>query len=247
MPTTRQWVLYGGIGAGGIAIAAWMYERNKKQKAQTTAATQQANTAAYAYGYGMTEPYGYGQLTYQPEVYGYGLGYYGYGTTYPYGAGTGAGGTVPVAAATTNAMWSQAAVSQLTNQGYDGAQVQAALGVYLTAGTLTAEQQAIVQAAIGVEGYPPQPGPNGYPPAMHSTTVNAPPPPSTGAGNVQVPYVVGKRLDQAISIIENAGLKEHTTTLAAYGFPSRWKVSGQNPAGGKVAPGTTINCSAVRA
>ena len=60
MPTTRQWVLYGGIGAGGIAIAAWMYERNKKQKAQTTAATQQANTAAYAYGYGMTEPYGYG-------------------------------------------------------------------------------------------------------------------------------------------------------------------------------------------
>ena len=248
MPTTRQWVLYGGIGAGGLAIAAFMYERNKKNKAATAAATtaSQQASGAYAYGYGA---YGYGQLTYQPEVYGYGLGYYGYGLSYPYGSAGGTG-TVPVAAATTNAMWSQAAVSQLTSQGqYDAGAVQAALGVYLTGGTLSGEQQAIVQSAIAVEGYPPQNGPDGYPPAMHSATVNAPPPTPgpTGQTTVQVPYVVGQRLDVAIKNIENAGLKEHTSTLAAYGFPSRWKVAGQNPAGGQVAKGSTVTCSAVKA
>ena len=182
---TQRYLAYGGIGVGGIGVIAFMYENNKKKKAAAAAAAaaaqQQAQQQAqYAYGYG-SGIYGYGGtgLSYQPEVYGYGLGYYGYGVS---------GGGVVTAAATTNAMWAQAAVNQLTAQGYAGTDVQAALGVYLTGGTLTSSQESIVQAAIAVEGYPPQEGANGYPPAMNvgGTTGGG-----TGGGTVTMPIQPG--------------------------------------------------------
>lgn len=165
MAITRQQriLLIGGLGIAGVGIVGVAYEKNKKAKAAAaTAAATTAATSQYAYGYGAAAGYGYGaydqSLQYQPEVYGYGLGYYGYGSI---------GGTVTAPAATTNAMWSQAAVNQLTAQGTSGADAQAALGVYLTGGFLTPTQESIVQSAIAVEGYPPQSGASGYPPQMN--------------------------------------------------------------------------------
>jgi hypothetical protein len=204
--TAQQKKVYaiGGIAVGGTALVLYLYEQNKKKTAATAAAaaasaaqTQQASQYAYGYGYA-SAGYGYGYSNYiaEPEVYGYGLGYYGYGTST---------GTVVTPAVTTNAMWSQAAVTQLTNQGQNGETVQAALGVYLTGGQLTATQESIVQSAIAVEGYPPQPGANGYPPAMNvnastgqSSTSSTTTSPTTGATSTQQTYttVGGKTLSQ---------------------------------------------------
>jgi hypothetical protein len=202
MPIDKRWLI-GGIVVGGAGIAYWIYEKNKK--AQAAAAS---TGSGYGYGYG-AYAYGYGQPGYG---YGYGSGAgYGYGAFgggsvggaynagvpgYGYGYGSGTGGGT--ATASTNAQWSEAAVSALTAQGYDGTAVLAALGQYLMGGSLTSDQAAIVSAAVAAEGYPPQSGPNGYPPAMHtsaqsgqSTSGATPPQPgggttsATAAGTIQ--------------------------------------------------------------
>jgi Fibronectin type III domain len=218
MPITTQqrWLLFGGLGVGGAGLIAYMYKKNKEAKAAAAAATaktQQATSGAgaqYAYGYGSVSPYAYGYgYSVQPEVYGYGLGYYGYGVS------GGAGGGVIAPAATTNAMWSQAAVTQLTNQGYTGSTVQAALGVYLTGGTLTADQETIVQAAIAVEGYPPQPGPNGYPPAMNTAGTTGG---GTGGGTTSSTTTTGTTAGApaagAISNLQQVGATKNSITVS---------------------------------
>jgi len=164
----RRWLIGGTVVAGG-GIAYWVYRHNKNAKAA-------AAGAAGGYGYGMAG-YGYGAAGAYGYAYGYGfgasgLGEYGYGGSFgggsgAYGAGTPVGTPVPQTASN-NAQWSEAAVSALTTQGYDGTAVLAALGQYLVGGTLTSDQQGIVSAAIAAEGYPPVSGPNGYPPAMNS-------------------------------------------------------------------------------
>lgn len=55
----------------------------------------------------------------------------------------------------TNAQWSQQAVSDLVNDGYDAATVATALGLFLGGQGLTSDQQNIVRAAIALEGSPP--------------------------------------------------------------------------------------------
>lgn len=140
---------------------------------------------------------------------------------------------------TSDSAWSTAAQAGLSDIGYTGTDVATALGLYLTGQPVDAAQAQIINAAIGEFGSPPQ-GTFQIITAPASTA-------SPATGTVTVPYVVGKNLAQAISTIENAGLKEHTTTLAAYGNPSKWKVAGQNPAGGKVMPGSTITISASKA
>lgn len=153
------------MGVGGLAIAGYMvykYEQTKKQQAAAAAAAQAQTAAASnaygysAYGYGGTGYYGYG------DYYGYGAsggfnaGYYGYGTPEPLAV-----------ANTTNAQWTQAAVTQLSNEGYTATTVSAALGAYLAGSPVTSAQQTIIQSAIAVEGYPPQSGTNGYPPSIN--------------------------------------------------------------------------------
>jgi Fibronectin type III domain len=169
MAVDQRWV-WGGIAVGGAGIALYMYRKNKKQEAQSAAVTAQG--AQYAYGYA----YGYGLLQ-QPQfdyAYGYGYGPYGLGA---YGGGTGQygygyyGAGVPVGVvqqATTNAQWSQAAMSALSTAGYNPMTVLAALGQYLLGGNLTSDQAQIVTAAIAAEGYPPQSGATGFPPQMHT-------------------------------------------------------------------------------
>lgn len=172
----------------GVGVGGYIWWRHKKSAAATAAASTSASGSGsattdtsgntgncdpttdpncpgynpgnsdYGYGYG---PYGLGDYSDTGGVAG-DSGYYGAGTPGVY---------TPVnPQATTNAQWSQAAVSALTNAGYEGDTVLAALGVYLTGGTLSASQETIVNAAIAAEGYPPVEGPNGYPPSMHHTT-----------------------------------------------------------------------------
>jgi len=193
MAIDRRW-LWGGIAVGGAATVIYMYKKNKAAEAKVQ---QNANQAAgYAYGYG----YGYGMepLTYEPYGYGYGpygFGSYGYGGFTPAPGGlTGVGVSTPVPqTATTNAEWSAAALSQLTNQGYSGTSVLAALGQYLLGLNLTADQAGIVTAAIAIEGYPPVPGAGGFPPAMKTG--------GTPGGGQPAPKTAGDISNLAISNI----------------------------------------------
>lgn len=105
---------------------------------------------AYAYGYGMSDPYG---------QWGFGGGG-GYPWPLPPTPTPSPGPTTP----TTNAQWTQAVLPQLKAAGFNEMSALTALGKYLTGRSLTNDQEHVVEAAIGFEGYPPQAGPSGYPP-----------------------------------------------------------------------------------
>lgn len=72
-------------------------------------------------------------------------------------AGAAVGGSqsyTDTSALTTDAQWAQQAENLLAGA-WDQATVAAALGAYLTHQPLTAQQQQVVQAAVGLLGYPP--------------------------------------------------------------------------------------------
>lgn len=226
-----------GVTVGGFAVAGYLIYRSRK-KAQAAAAAQAQQTAeaqaATAYGYGQPPGgyYGYGE----PGFYGggssgsfYPQGYYGYGTP------TGGGG-VPN---TTNAQWDQAALNQLTSEGYDAQTVSAALGAYLLGREVTPPQQTIIQSAIGLEGYPPNPGSDGYPPGIH---VQGTPGGgggggqgggSGGSGKITVPNVVGDAATEGLTDLRNAGFK--AKTIPARNPRKTYVITGQSPHAGALA------------
>lgn len=242
----------GGLIAGvivGVGGGLYLYVKHKDSKSSTAST---ASTAAYGYGYGA---YGYGSYGYNNPAFNepYIGGEYGYGGAYGYGIGEGYGvgsSTAPTQLATTNAAWAQAAENYLTETGgYDAGTVAAALGIYITGSTLSAAQQAVVEAAIAFEGYPPNPGASGYPPAMHTSAATGQGGGSgsgsgsggsgTGAKTIAVPKVTGMRLLTGAAKIKAAGLKSHNS-----GFTSKslnYIVSQTPGAGTKVASGTTID------
>jgi PASTA domain len=235
-----------GVGIGGFTLAGYfVYREVKKMKAQSAAAAAaQSQVTASGYGYGMASGYGYGAYPY---------GFYGYGEAPPYGYGASGGfnatgyygyGVPPTSQAvanTTNAQWAQAAINQLSGEGYDPQAVSAALGAYELGQPVTSAQQTIIQAAIGIEGDPPQSGSGGYPPAIH---VQGTPGGGTGGGQtnttVTVPNVVKLRGEAAKTLIQKAGLhdaQEPATTPKG----KTTTVTSQSPkAGTKVAPGSTV-------
>lgn len=219
-------------GIAGVTALGWAVWKDKKSKAATAAPA----TATTGTGTG----YGYGSQTYQPYGYGFGssgLGEYGYGESGGdygegyYGAGTPVNEEVPGQAAN-NAEWSEAAMTALTSAGWSGSDVLTALGLYITGSPVSATQTGIIQAAIAAEGYPPSPGVNGYPPAIHTA-------PATGQStSVKVPNVVGQPQEAAFAIISAYGLK-------ASGSPTvKGKVlyvKSQSPAAGaSAAKGSTV-------
>jgi hypothetical protein len=85
---------------------------------------------------------------------------------------------------TSNAAWSQYAISVLQGNGYDPGILSAELGAYLNGQAITPAQQSDINAAVAVAGYPPVAGPNGKPPAINvsgSSAGGAGPNPSTGS------------------------------------------------------------------
>lgn len=200
-----------GVVIGGVAVSAYMIYRAQKKNAAAQAATQQAAaSAAYgynAYGYGAHSAYGYGHL---PAGY-YGYGEFGYGSP-PFGVGGGlhgygygSQGTPTPPAITTNAEWAQAAIAQLKSEGFQEQPVAEALGAYELGRPVTAAQRTIIQAAIGVEGEPPVPGKDDYPPKIRGGGSGGGG--GQGAGKVTVPHVEGKMYPQAAAIITASGLK----------------------------------------
>lgn len=68
---------------------------------------------------------------------------------------------------TSNAAWSQYAITILTGNGYDAGTLTDELGMYLAGAAVTPLQEDDINAAIAVANYPPVAGPNGYPPAIN--------------------------------------------------------------------------------
>lgn len=119
-------------------------------------------------------------MTYGDEQAGTGTGGYqdtaqgpDYGATGYYDPNTGQwvyGNTgTGQAAATTNQAWAQDAISYLSGTGTDPGQLSAALGAYLAGQPVTPAQVSLIDEAIAAEGYPPQAGPNNYPPGINES------------------------------------------------------------------------------
>jgi hypothetical protein len=87
----------------------------------------------------------------------------------------GGGGVSDGGGFTSNAAWAQAAESAMGSTGTDS--IAAALGHYLTGQQVTADEVTHINEAIAIEGYPPIPGTNGYPPAYKTAGGT-----STGSG-----------------------------------------------------------------
>jgi hypothetical protein len=175
--------------AAGVAVIGFVWWKKKETKASVAVS---ATTAGGTAGAAAANSYGYSSANSNP--YGYGVANpYGYGSTYGYSQPAITGGDAADAygyyaegnpnTPQTNAAWTQECVSQLGNDGYDAMTVTAACGIYLTGGNLTAAQASVIQACIGVAGYPPTEGPSGFPPQMHTggTTTTSPPTTTTAS------------------------------------------------------------------
>lgn len=157
--STRNWLLIGGLGAAAVVIYMVM-------RARSNAATSTDPNVDPATGVPYSQEYGgYGAQGVSPSLYGYVDP-----TTGAFISGAGAGNTV--IQPSTNASWAQQVEAYLGQIGYDPLAVGAALGKYLTGQTLSADQQAIVAAALGFYGQPPQPVP----------PITTTPPPGNGSG-----------------------------------------------------------------
>jgi hypothetical protein len=146
--STKNWMIIGAVGAAGVVI--WYVMRARQQSSSTTSTTDPSidpNTG----------------LPYSQEYGGYGVaggGVPNYGGYYDPGTGSFIGGTgAVVTQPPTNASWAQQVEAYLQTIGYDPTAVAAALGKYLTGQPLSQDQEAIVAAAAGFYGQPPQGAP----------------------------------------------------------------------------------------
>jgi hypothetical protein len=211
----------GAVLAGGAAVVVvggyLAYKHFVKPKT-TTGST-------YGYGTGGYGTYGYGQYGYGTPYGSYGYGAYGYGQysgaggfggggyqSYPYyGYGTGTGTTTT--AITTNAEWSRAVLKQLRHSGFSEMVMFMALGRYLEGLSLNNEQQHVIEAAIAVEGDPPVPGANGYPPKVKiAPRTGHKPPRKQGGGGTGPPvathYITANGHEDLYQIAHANGITE---------------------------------------
>ena len=172
-----------GLGIAGAAIAGYVLYRQHQQNAQATSASTTGSTSqnidpqtGYAYG----SPEDQAALAAMQgagsgSLYGGGQGYYlGYGpppTNNP----------PQTQGFTSNAEWTQAAEQLMGSTGNDA--IAASLGKYLVGAPVTSDQVTIIQEAIASEGYPPVPGPNGFPPSYKTASDKPPPQHGTPAKN----------------------------------------------------------------
>jgi hypothetical protein len=260
-PTSKP-VVFASVGAGILVSGYMILRQEKKNKQAAAAAAANASKSSgygYGYGYGSQVPYGgqsgygygaYGEFSPYPQEEVYGYGAYGYGLYNPYtgqyyGAGTTSTGTATEGTTpATNAQWEQDAIAILSGQGYTATAIENALGIYLNDGPYTswnAQDQTILNAAIGAAGEPPDP-PASEPPGVGTSTGSSGGGGGTGTtgGNVKVPNVEGQRVDQATSAITSAGLRYR---LSGTRKPNvAYYVNSQTPGAGKsVASGSYVD------
>lgn len=180
------------VGVGGLGVLGIVWYRSKQQASSASSDTSSTDSSnidpATGFPYGSPEDVAASQQAqgqsgalgplYDPQYYGGYGGGYGGGFPGPQGPGT----------FTSNAAWSQAVEDYLVNTvGESASDVGNALGKYITAQPVTADQEAFINQAIAFAGYPPVPGPNGFPPSIKNAPPVPPPPPPHKGGNAQNP------------------------------------------------------------
>jgi hypothetical protein len=165
--STRNWLIVGILGGGVVVVYYVMRARSTAAATGTGTATDNSIDPATGIPYA-EEDSGYsGAYGTTPSLYGYTDP-----STGAFISGVGAGATGVVTAPSTNASWAQQVESYLQNLGYNPTSVAAALGKYLTGQQVSADQAAIIAAAQGFYGNPPQ----GAPPILQA------PPSGNGTG-----------------------------------------------------------------
>lgn len=166
--SNRRVLLIGGVAAAGVVY--WAYKKNAASSATTGTTDPSIDpTTGLPYATGQYDYSGGGASGVTPSLYGY---------TDPYGNTIIPGsGQAVVTAPSTNAGWAQQAASLLVNAGqYDSTLAYGTLGMYVGSGGkvgLSDTQMALVQAAYGLAGPPPQPidPPHVAAPAGQTTSV----------------------------------------------------------------------------
>lgn len=211
------------FGAGAVIVVAYgvyRYQSNSSA-APATSTDPSANEIDPATGY----PYGSSEdaaalaanANYDTgnELVGNASG--GSNTT---GSASGVGVTVPQ----TNSEWTQAAIKYLAQGvGRNAGNVSSALGKYITGEDVEkgSTDDSLIHQAIAAVGYPPQPGPKGYPPSIRYTAAppknphpphNPKPPhhPTTGGGSKRDFHYLTQRGDTAQSIATKTGVTYQT-------------------------------------
>lgn len=214
------WV-WGAIVAAVILGVMWWRNAHATQAATATDTTvpdpTMGGTIDPNTGLPVT-PY-YGSYGGSPG-YGYGVGS-GYGAGYGYGYPTSNG-------ITTNAQWIQQAEYAAASLGHSQLEILGALTAWLTGQSLTATQQQIVNAAIGLIGLPPDtsgtvpssttPPPAAAPPAAKAMTVSITPSgslPTTTGGKLTiiVQWANGVAGTNAFWVEESSALSSNQWTI----------------------------------
>lgn len=226
--------LLAGMALAVIVLGGAIYVRNKKANAAATASP----IIDPATGFQQGSPEDLAALSQlQASYQGTGLG-----------GGSGGGGSISsppgTGGFTSNAEWAQAAEDYIVNTAQGNATVVGnALGKYLTGSSVTPDQINIINQAIAFEGYPPVPGPNGFPPAIREAPAPPPPKPPPPATTVIVPDVRGMGYGHAFNVCKAAGLKVTNTGR----INSTWEVTKQSlTPGSKVKKDTGIFLTVIK-
>lgn len=214
----QKWAV--AIGGGGVAVFVYIKHKQDAASAASTAASTTAANAGTATPAMVTDPTTGTEypatatdpdtgLTYQTEIDEYGSvaaadeQFYGSGGDDLAGGVTDYGQTgyseVPYSTTTgyetgdnytTNAAWSQAVESGLTDLGYSATDISTALGYYFAGRGLTPDQANIIYAALAEYGPPPagnyqviQASTTG-PATTGTTATSTPKPPATSPPNI---------------------------------------------------------------
>lgn len=136
---------------------------------------------------------------------------------------------------TSNSGWAQAATAGLTDVGYDGPTVSAALGAYLTGTPLTPAQTTIVNTAIAEYGKPPQGNISVIQePVAKPAPTPAPKPKPVAKTEGPVPNVVGESAAHAAKHLAADGFHNHSRGVAGNAI-----IEATEPKAGTVAKYTT--------
>lgn len=189
------------VGVGAVGVLGIVWYRSKQQASQASSSTDQTSQdqnidPATGYPYGSPED----QAALQNmQAYSGQLGpVFDPGGGYTGGYDPYTGGFPGPGSYTSNAQWSQAAEDYLVNTvGDPAADVGNALGKYITGQALTSDQESFINQAIAFAGYPPVPGPDGFPPSMRNAPTTTGPPPTQSAVNPVKGLHVSARATQA--------------------------------------------------
>jgi hypothetical protein len=243
-----------GVGGAVFLIAIFLYIRHRNASATTAAATAATAGAGLAYDDpNQVDPNSASGETFAQE------GYTTPSAVDAYLAGSTSGASAPVGLTpngipgpTTNTQWASLVADYLIGQGDDPSLVSNALNDFTHGSPLSTAEQAIVNTALQVFGEPPE---GVIPVTATPTTTTAPPPtgvvtnpppsgsqpntppPATGTTTppvVTVPITYGKRADDAIQMVQNAGFT--VSTSPARNASETYVSHGSSPEGGTRAP-----------